>query len=99
LVLTIEIFGMDFRIKDLTFDFPHTLGEIKVDATPMHIKVQDMKITHWNLPMDVQVQDLNLGFEEEQKMVKFNVDLDNPCCNPCFGFVTKARVCKGVGRE
>jgi hypothetical protein len=52
LVLTIEILGVDSSTEDLTFDFPHTLGEIKVDTTPMCIKVQHMKITHWNLPKD-----------------------------------------------
>jgi hypothetical protein len=39
LVLTTETFGVDFGTKDLTFDFPHNLDEIKVDATPMCIEV------------------------------------------------------------
>jgi hypothetical protein len=52
-VLTIKAFGMDFGMKDLTFDFPHTLNEIEVDATPVCIKVQDMKIACWNLSKDV----------------------------------------------
>ncbi len=69
---------MDFGTEDLTFDFPHTLGEIEVDATPSHIKVHDMKFTCWNLPKDVQVQDLNLGSKYEPKMVKLNADLDDP---------------------
>ncbi len=64
LVLTTKILGVDSGIEDLTFDFPHTLSEIKVDTTPMHIGVQDMKIAHWNLLKDVQVHDLNLGFEK-----------------------------------
>jgi hypothetical protein len=38
-VLTTKAFGMDFGMKDLTFDFPHTSNEIEVDATPMCIKV------------------------------------------------------------
>ncbi len=49
-----------------------------MDAIPVHIKFQDMKIAHWNLPKDVQVQDLNLGFEEEPEMVKLNADSDDP---------------------
>jgi hypothetical protein len=39
LVLTTEVFGVDFGTKDLTFDFPHILGEIKVHTTPTCIKV------------------------------------------------------------
>lgn len=65
LVLTTKILGVYFGTEDLTFDFPHTLGEIEVDTIPMHIGVQDMKITHQNLLKDAQVHDLNLGFEEE----------------------------------
>jgi hypothetical protein len=35
LVLTTEVLSVDFSTKDLTFDFPHTSGEIEVDATLM----------------------------------------------------------------
>jgi len=38
-ILTNKLFNVDFGIKDFTFDFPHTLGEIEVDATPARIKV------------------------------------------------------------
>jgi hypothetical protein len=38
-VLITKTFGVDFGTKDLTFDFPHNLDEIKVDATPMCIEV------------------------------------------------------------
>jgi hypothetical protein len=38
-VLTTKVFGVDSSTKDLIFDFPHILGEIKVDTTPMCIKV------------------------------------------------------------
>lgn len=37
MVLITKILGVDSGTKDLTFDFPHTLSEIKVDTTPMHI--------------------------------------------------------------
>jgi hypothetical protein len=65
LVLTTKILGVDFGIEDLTFDFPHIPCEIKVDTTLVRIKVQDIKIIRWILPKDVQVQDLNIGFEKE----------------------------------
>lgn len=51
-ILTIEVLGVDFT-KDLTFDFPHILGKIEVDTTLARIKVQNMKIAHWNLPEDM----------------------------------------------
>jgi len=64
-VLTIERLGVDSSTEDLTFDFPHTPNEIKVDTTLVRIKVQDMKIACWNLPQDVQIRNLNLGFEKK----------------------------------
>jgi len=38
-ILTTKLFNVDSGIRDFTFDFPHTLGEIEVDATPVRIKV------------------------------------------------------------
>jgi hypothetical protein len=48
-----------------------------MDATPACIKVKDMKVACWNLPEDVQLQELNLGSKGKPKMVKFNIDLDD----------------------
>jgi hypothetical protein len=53
LILTTKVFSVDSSIEDFIFDFPHTLGEIEVDATLMRIKVQDMKVECWNLLEDV----------------------------------------------
>ncbi len=75
--MTTEIFGVDFGTEDLTFDFPHILGEIEVDTIPTCIKVQHMKIACWNLPKDNAGTRPNLGLHEEPKMVKLNVDLDD----------------------
>jgi hypothetical protein len=36
-----------------------------------------MKVECWNLPKDVQVRKLNLGFKGDLKMVNLNVDLDD----------------------
>jgi hypothetical protein len=74
-VLTTKVFGVDFGIEDLIFDFPHIIGEIEVDTIPTCIKVQHMKIACWNLPKDNASTRPNLGHHEELKMVKFYVDL------------------------
>jgi hypothetical protein len=49
------IFGAEVNIEDLTFNFPHSEGEILVDPTPAHIKVQELEITQWTLPEDHQI--------------------------------------------
>jgi hypothetical protein len=45
------------------------------------IKVQDMKITKWNLPKEVQIRPLNLGIHEQPQLVKLNTDLDSFVAN------------------
>jgi hypothetical protein len=55
------IFGEKIGTKDLTFNFPHFKGQIQLDTTPTHIKVQDLDIVCWMLLEDHQVRLLNLG--------------------------------------
>jgi hypothetical protein len=43
-ILSAVIFGAKVGKKDLTFNFPHSEGEILVDTTPTHIKVQELEI-------------------------------------------------------
>jgi hypothetical protein len=56
--------------KEQIFDFPHALGEILVDITPTQIKMQDMKITKWNISKKARICPLNLGTHNESQLVK-----------------------------
>jgi hypothetical protein len=44
---------------------------------PTQIKVQDMKITKWNLSKAVKIHLLNLGIHEKPQLVKLNANLDS----------------------
>jgi len=52
-----------------------------VDITPTQIKVQDMKITKWNLSKKAQIRPLNLGTFNESQLVKLNTDLNSSIVN------------------
>ncbi len=47
-------------LKELKFDFLHTLGEIPIDEIPTHLKMHDLKIGRWTLQ-----EDLNVGIDIE----------------------------------
>jgi hypothetical protein len=51
-ILNVGIFGAKVDTKDLTFNFPHSKGEISIDITLIHIKVQELEITQWMLLED-----------------------------------------------
>jgi hypothetical protein len=65
--------GMDPKISidmkigtnELIFYFPLTLGEILVDITLIHIKVQSMKMAKWNQLEEVHIRPLNLGTHDK----------------------------------
>ncbi len=70
--------SIDMKIgtNELIFYFPLTLGEILVDITLIHIKVQNMKMAKWNQLEEVHIRPLNLGIHDKPQMVKLNIDLD-----------------------
>ncbi len=45
-IFNVAIFGAKINIEDFTFNFPNSHGQIWVDNTPMHIKVQELDIEH-----------------------------------------------------
>ncbi len=47
------------------FYLPLTLGEILVDITLIHIKVQNMKMEKWNQLEEVHIRPLNLGTHDK----------------------------------
>jgi hypothetical protein len=67
---------LELSFEELNFNFSHVLGDISVDNTPACLKVKDLKISRWNLLEEIQVRNLNLGIEVEQKIIKINNDFD-----------------------
>jgi hypothetical protein len=64
--------GMDPKISidmkigtNELFYLPLTLGEILVDITLIHIKVQTMKMAKWNQLEEVHIRPLNLGTHDK----------------------------------
>jgi hypothetical protein len=43
-IFNAAIFNVEINIKDFTFNFPHSQGQIRVDNTPMHIRCQELDI-------------------------------------------------------
>ncbi len=59
-------FSIDMKIgTNELFYLPLTLGEILVDITLIHIKVQTMKMAKWNQLEEVHIRPLNLGTHDK----------------------------------
>jgi hypothetical protein len=41
-IFNVAVFGAEFGIEDLVFSFPHSKGQIWMDSTPTHIKIQEL---------------------------------------------------------
>jgi len=39
------VFGAKVGVEDLMFNFPHSKGQIWVDNTPTHIRIQELDIS------------------------------------------------------
>ncbi len=76
IIFNAAIFGEEVGTEDLTFNFPHSEGQIQVDTTPTRIKIQDLDIVCWTLLEDHRVRLLNLGTTNNLKIVKLNGTLD-----------------------
>jgi len=72
------IFAAEVSTKDRTCNFPHYEGQISIDTTPTHIKVQELEIAQWTLPKYHQVWLHNLETIENLQTIKLNVTLARP---------------------
>ena len=56
--------------------FPHSLGTILVDKTPIRDKIKTMDVAYWTHNEQDKLQLLNLGTANNPKLVKLNANLN-----------------------